>query len=206
MVAVFELKAPYKSELPRLDVKFPILGFLMDSPMSGYDLKRCFRDSVGFFYRASDGSLYPALKTLAERGFVKMKVERTGGRSRKLYAITARGREWFLRTLAEPSPPIFVHDEASVKLYFAHHQPEVGITHIQWMREQCAQLAAFLGRIEDEMPENAASHYRRVVLEMGKRITAFRVDMLAEIAARARSALSSTGGRIVGSKKLAEQH
>jgi len=195
---LFKLKTQEPPEPPRLDVKFPILGFLMESAMTGYDLKRCFRES--------DGSLYPALRTLAARGLVRMRTARTKRRTRKVYAITDAGREWFLKTLAEPSPPIFVHDESSVKLYFAHHQPEVGITHIQWMREQCAQLAAFLGRIEDEMPENPASHYRRVVLEMGKRITAFRVDMLAEIAARARSALSSTGGRIAGSKKLAEQH
>ena len=69
---------------PRIDIKFPILGFLMESAMTGYDIKRRFRDPIGFFYRASDGSLYPALKKLAREGMVTMRTERTGRRARKV--------------------------------------------------------------------------------------------------------------------------
>src|SRR5579862_10048024 len=77
---------------PRMDVKFPILGFLMESEATGYDLKQRFQDPVGFFYRVSDGSIYPALKKLARDGLVKLRTERRGRRARKVYAITPRGR------------------------------------------------------------------------------------------------------------------
>ena len=33
---------------PRMDVKFPILGFLMEAEATGYDLKQRFQDPVGF--------------------------------------------------------------------------------------------------------------------------------------------------------------
>src|SRR5271167_3667200 len=95
--APVEISWPKKA--PRIDIKFPILGFLMESEMTGYDLKSRFRDPIGFFYRASDGSLYPALKKLAHDGMVTMRAERQGRRARKVYAITAKGREHFLRTL-----------------------------------------------------------------------------------------------------------
>src|SRR6185437_5779398 len=88
---------------PRIDIKFPVLGFLMESEMTGYDIKRRFRDPIGFFYRASDGSIYPALKKLARDGMVTMRDDRRGMRARKLYAITPKGREHFLRTLREPA-------------------------------------------------------------------------------------------------------
>src|ERR1700678_1231478 len=61
---------------PRMDVKFPILGFLMEAEATGYDLKQRFQDPVGFFYRVSDGSIYPALKKLAHDGLVKLRTER----------------------------------------------------------------------------------------------------------------------------------
>src|SRR5271163_2919481 len=61
---------------PRIDVKFPILGFLMEAEATGYDLKQRFQDPVGFFYRVSDGSIYPALKKLAGDGLVKLRTER----------------------------------------------------------------------------------------------------------------------------------
>ena len=79
----------------RIDIKFPVLGFLMDAEMTGYDLKRQFQESVGFFYRVSDGSLYPALKKLARDRLVTMRNERHGKRARKVYAITPKGRERF---------------------------------------------------------------------------------------------------------------
>src|SRR5215475_5686992 len=92
-----------KQSTPRIDVKFPILGFLMDSEATGYDLKRRFRDPVGFFYRVSDGSLYPALKKLARDGLVTVRGERHGRRARKVYAITEQGRARFLKMLREPA-------------------------------------------------------------------------------------------------------
>jgi len=94
-------EAGWPKKPPRIDIKFPILVFLMESEMTGYDIKRRFRDPIGFFYRASDGSLYPALKKLAHDGLVTMRAERHGRRARKVYAITAKGREHFLRALRE---------------------------------------------------------------------------------------------------------
>src|SRR5208282_3125164 len=76
---------------PRMDVKFPILGFLMEAEATGYDLKQRFQEPIGFFYRVSDGSIYPALKKLAGDGLVKLRRERRGRRKRKVYAITRRG-------------------------------------------------------------------------------------------------------------------
>ena len=84
---------------PRMDVKFPILGFLMEAEATGYDLKQRFQDPVGFFYRVSDGSIYPALKKLASDGLVKLRTERRGRRARKIYAITPRGRAHFMQML-----------------------------------------------------------------------------------------------------------
>src|SRR5689334_9940650 len=94
-----ELSCPKRP--PRIDIKFPILGFLMESELTGYDIKRRFPDPIVFFYRASDGSIYPALKKLAREGMVKMRDDRRGMRARKLYAITPKGREHFLRILRE---------------------------------------------------------------------------------------------------------
>src|SRR6202035_1729613 len=83
----------------KIDIKFPVLGFLMEAELTGYDLKRRFQESVGFFYRVSDGSLYPALKKLARDRLVTMRTARRGKRARKVYAITPRGREHFLKML-----------------------------------------------------------------------------------------------------------
>lgn len=169
---------------PRIDIKFPILGFLMESAMTGYDLKRRFRDPIGFFYRASDGSLYPALKKLAREGLVTMRAERHGRRARKVYSITARGRERFMRTLREPAQPIFVYDEAQVKIYFAHHDPQAALHHVERERRFAGAWRSFLERLLEDMKAGGASPFRTSMVEIGHGIAALKADLFDKLMVR----------------------
>ncbi len=181
-VAPPEINWPRKP--PRIDIKFPILGFLMESTMTGYDIKRRFRDPIGFFYRASDGSLYPALKKLAHDGLVTMRAERHGRRARKVYAITAKGREHFLRALREPAQPIFVYDEAQVKIYFAHHDPEAALEHIERERRFAGAWESFLERLLENMKHHGASPFRTSMVEIGHGIAALKADLFDKLMVR----------------------
>ena len=174
----------WPSKPPRIDIKFPILGFLMESEMTGYDLKRRFRDPIGFFYRASDGSLYPALKKLEHEGMVTMRAEQRGQRARKVYAITAKGRERFLRTLREPAQPIFVYDEAQVKIYFAQHEPQTAALHVERERRFSASLKSFLERLLEDMRGRRASPFRTSMVEVGYGIASLKVDLFDRLLAR----------------------
>jgi DNA-binding PadR family transcriptional regulator len=169
---------------PRIDVKFPILGFLMEAEMTGYDLKRRFQDPIGFFYRVSDGSLYPALKKLARDGLVRMRAERRGKRARKVYAITPRGREHFLRLLSEPSAPLFVHDEAQVKVYFGQYDPRVALEHLRRMRRTDLESAADLQRLLVDMERKRETPFRKLMVELGLAITTAKAEAAARLEAR----------------------
>ncbi len=153
---------------PRMDVKFPILGFLIESEMTGYDLKRLFRDTVGHFYPASDGSLYPALKKLDRDGLVRMRVEHRGRRARKVYSVTEAGRAWFLARLEEQTAPVFVHDESMIKLYFGHHRPQTALRHLEQIRRRDAEVSEYLALASAEMSRTESSPFRRAVIEASR--------------------------------------
>lgn len=86
-----------------MDIKSMLLGFLMKSSMTGYELKKKFSISFSFFSGASYGSIYPALKKMEQEGLVVLRVEiRDGAPNRKVYTITDRGKKGFLETLAAP--------------------------------------------------------------------------------------------------------
>jgi DNA-binding PadR family transcriptional regulator len=171
---------------PRMDVKFPILGFLKDAEATGYDLKNRFRDPVGFFYRVSDGSIYPALKTLARDGLVTLRSERQGRRTRKVYAITPRGREHFRRMLHEPAQPLFVFDESQIKIYFADQEPEIAIEHMVRACRDDETRSAILARMVTEMRRAGASPVRRIMVELGCAITAAKAGVLKRLCAQLR--------------------
>ena len=171
---------------PRVDVKFPILGFLMESEMTGYDLKRRFSEPIGFFYRVSDGSLYPALKSLARDALVTMRSEQHGRRARKVYAITRLGRERFMRMLREPAQPLFVFDEAQVKIYFAHHDPGAGLEHIEQMRRADETAAQMLRLLLVQMEKHGEGPFRRAVVEMMRVVVEAQARLLAGLPAQLR--------------------
>lgn len=101
-----------------------ILGILSGSEeISGYDLKKIIETGVGVFYKASYGSLYPALKKLEGHGQVIAVEQPTGGRMKKNYHITAAGSAAFLSWLAEPAE---IADGAAshlAKVYFFDRLP-----------------------------------------------------------------------------------
>ncbi|MEA2022110.1 MAG: PadR family transcriptional regulator, partial [Candidatus Caldatribacteriota bacterium] len=77
-----------------------LLGLLSDRPMTGYDLKRIFDDTIGFFWAAQMSQIYRELNKLEEKGLVKSEVEPQEKRpDRKVYQLTKEGRETFLSWL-----------------------------------------------------------------------------------------------------------
>ena len=172
----------YEQTPPRTDIKFPILGFLMEAEATGYDLRRRFLDPIGFFYRVSDGSIYPALKRLAREGLVTVRTERHGRRTRKVYAITVRGRERFVRMLREPAAPVFVFDEMQVKVYFADHDPASALDHLAHAICDDREHAAWLKKVVARMRRERSSPFRRVVVELGQAVIEAKVRVLKKLA------------------------
>ncbi len=104
-----------------MDVKTVCLGMLTDGEASGYDLKKAFESSFGHFFAAGFGSIYPALAALAERGLVSCReIPQQGKPDRKLYRITAKGREHLLQELDNPAPSHKVRSEFLATMCFAH--------------------------------------------------------------------------------------
>lgn len=104
-----------------MDVKTVCLGMLTDGEASGYDLKKHFESSFGHFFTAGYGSIYPALAALAEDGFVQCTcIPQDGKPDRKVYRITAAGREKLLDELDKPNPSHKIRSEFLATLCFAH--------------------------------------------------------------------------------------
>ncbi|CAJ1001709.1 MULTISPECIES: PadR family transcriptional regulator [Bacillales] len=102
-----------------MDVKTIILGFLSYTEMSGYDIKQAFSNSIGFFYDASFGAIYPALRKLEDEGYVtKREVIQSGKPNKILYSITEAGREAFRKEMLTPILPPVLRSDMLVKIFF----------------------------------------------------------------------------------------
>lgn len=124
---------------------------LTDGPASGYDLKKCFESSFGHFFPAGYGSIYPALATLARNGMVEFEeVPQEGKPDRKVYSITAKGREELMKGLSNPNPTHKVRSEFLAMLWFAHQMSDDEINMI--IDNRIDELDRFL-KLFDTFPE-----------------------------------------------------
>ncbi|MBR8742373.1 PadR family transcriptional regulator [Nocardiopsis sp. MG754419] len=95
-----------------------ILGMLLITPQSLYDLIKSFEAGVSLFYSASSGSIKRALDGLLARGHIEVASVEAGARGRKVYRVTDAGHEEFRSwMLGEPTGPD-TEVSALSRLYF----------------------------------------------------------------------------------------
>jgi DNA-binding PadR family transcriptional regulator len=73
----------------RGDVRAAIISLLGEEPRNGYQIIQEINERTGGLWRVSSGSVYPAIAQLEDEGMI----EPTDGNGRKLFALTAAGRE-----------------------------------------------------------------------------------------------------------------
>lgn len=103
-----------------MSLRHAIMGFLSFQPMSGYELKKAFDQSVQHFWPADQSQIYRTLKQLAADGLIEMEIiPREDQLDIKEYSITEAGQVELETWLATPHPPADNRDAFLVQLYFA---------------------------------------------------------------------------------------
>lgn len=98
-----------------------ILGFLDYGPMTGYDLKKYFDQSVAHFWSTTQSHIYKALEGLEEKGWVESNVIPQEGRpNRKEYHITKAGRSELRSWLVTPLPLNPTREAWLIQIFFSH--------------------------------------------------------------------------------------
>jgi DNA-binding PadR family transcriptional regulator len=98
-----------------------ILAFLVDRPSSGYELTKHFNESVGFFWQASHQQIYRELGKLEDRDWVTFDpIPQEGRPDKKLYRITAAGKEELIEWIAQPCEPPPSKEDLLVKIFAGH--------------------------------------------------------------------------------------
>ncbi len=134
-----------------MDVKTVCLGMLTDGAASGYDLKKQFESTFGHFFAAGYGSIYPALSSLAAQDLVTCEqIPQEGKPDRKVYEITAAGKDFLLKALENPAPCHKVRSEFLATMCFAHLMPSDKIQTVLDSRvAECTYYAEMISNIEE---------------------------------------------------------
>src|SRR5215204_44579 len=183
---------PTRTSVDRRPVvlEFAILGVLHEAPMHGYELRKRLTALLGAFRAFSYGSLYPTLRRMQRAGWIveeSIEDDRKGGswgrRARRVYKITADGKERFAELIADAGPQTFDDDGFGVHLAFFSRTPaEIRMRILEGRRRRVEErregLRAALSRAGEQI-----DRYTRELHRMGLETSEREVRWLNELIA-----------------------
>jgi DNA-binding PadR family transcriptional regulator len=84
------------------NLEFALLGLLRQQPKSGYDLRKTFASTAMRHYSDSPGSIYPALRRLQTRGWIRADAKPSDGRGRQVFHLAREGAAALVKWLSQP--------------------------------------------------------------------------------------------------------
>lgn len=134
------------------------LAFLAFQPLTGYDLKKYFDQSVAHFWSATQSHIYKALERLEERKLVTVTlVQQEGKPNRKEYQITDAGRAELRTWLTTPLPLDPVRQAWLIQIFFSHTSSNEALIALLEARRAAitARLTTYREDAQTAIEENA---------------------------------------------------
>lgn len=120
-------------------MEYMILGLLLLSPMTGYELQQFIKKHLALICSHSAGSVQTALAKLEKGGKITASETAEGRRRKKVFAITDAGRSAFSAWVAQPMQAEKVKNMELSRLFFAGlAKPE----------ERLAAIRDYIGQLE----------------------------------------------------------
>jgi DNA-binding PadR family transcriptional regulator len=124
-------------------LEIAVLGLLGESPMHGYELRKRLSTLLGTFRAFSYGSLYPTLRRLSDAGWICQEepieppVGARSRRGKRVYRLTAEGKEHLAELLAEVGPDAFEEEGFGARLaFFAQTRSDIRLQVLEGRRRR----------------------------------------------------------------------
>jgi DNA-binding PadR family transcriptional regulator len=181
-------------------LEIAVLGLLNESPMHGYELRKRLANLLGTFRAFSYGSLYPTLRRLSEAGWISEEAPLdppSGARSRRgrrVYKLTADGKEHLAELLSAVGPDAFDDEGFGARLaFFAQTRSDIRLQILEGRRrrveEQRDGMRSALARTGARL-----DRYTRVLHEHGLESVDREVRWLNELIEHERAGDAGSAG------------
>ncbi len=124
-----------------------ILGLLLLKNRTIYELRERIEKGLNLMYSSSTGSIQAAIKKLMSLGLIDYKEAVDGGKRKKIYSITGKGRQTFIEWVNAPMDEQRPKSPELVKIYFLgfsdkENREKIVAEHIDFLNRQYLTLKA----------------------------------------------------------------
>ncbi len=142
-----------------------ILGLLLMQGRTIYQLRERIHKGLHLIYSSSTGSIQAAIKKLLHCGYIHYEEIEEGGKHKKIYRITQRGRQHFEEWINSPMEGQSAKNPELAKVYFmGFASPENRIASIRQYIALLKQQAQILDAICEEATQIVVSEEHKEIL------------------------------------------
>ena len=139
-------------------MEYLILGLLILSPMTGYEVQQFIKQNLALICSHSAGSVHTALAKLGREGYITVAETTEGKRRKRTFSITEAGRTVFASWVAQPMQAGKVKNMELSRLFFLGlAKPEERAAAIRGYLCQIEQTEAVLRAIRERFRQVQAS-------------------------------------------------
>ena len=156
-----------------MSLRHSILGLLATRPLTGYEIKKIFDDTLAHAWNAHDSQIYPELHRMEEQGLITVETTLDGRRQRRINKITPAGRAELQQWLESPQANRITRDDFLLRVFF------FGLLSSQqqlaWLDEEQVRLEAEL-----DYADEVVSHFgsRRPKTDRAQRLLRWQLACL----------------------------
>lgn len=159
-------------EIKLTATSYALMAMLQEfGEMTSYGIKQAMESTIQNFWPVPHTTAYEEPARLAGAGYLAARQEK-GGRRRRVYSLTDRGREALAEWAAEPEvTPPQLRDEAILKVFAGADPDALHDARIAWHREKLVELGGYLnlaragqgfGRSERTLLAGVAYHQKMI--------------------------------------------
>ena len=105
-----------------MSLKHAILGFLNNSPKTGYDLQKKIATTISHFWPSTQSQIYRTLSEMAQEGLIVPEIHYQDEKpNKKIYTITPEGNRELMRWLSTPLDISSHRNQFLVQLFFSRN-------------------------------------------------------------------------------------
>ncbi|GAA2822189.1 PadR family transcriptional regulator [Saccharopolyspora taberi] len=188
-------------------LELAVLGLLHDAPMHGYELRKRLNGMLGAFRAFSCGTLYPTLRRMLRAGLIEEEptspsARGRGLRARRVYRLTAAGKQRFGELVGECGPAACDDDAFGVHVAFFSRTPaDIRMRILEARRRRVEERREGLRSVLEA--DERLDHYTRALHRLGLDHSEREVRWLNEFIEHERAAQSGAarGRPQVGSQE-----
>jgi DNA-binding PadR family transcriptional regulator len=164
-----------------MSLKHGLLGLLSYQPMTGYDLDKEFKESLGYFWQAKPQQIYRELDDAEKKGWLTSeRIIQEEKPNKRVYSITENGKAEFMDWLSSPKSymknALQQKSEILMRVFFgAETDEKVTLDLLRAYREECLAKIREMEEVKTELAQDGYEQPANVVKYWGLTVLSFEI-------------------------------